>query len=43
MQVMTDASSENDSGTDTGDEADDGGEKSGLPSIPDIASLSMGQ
>lgn len=37
------ASSKYDSSTDTGDEADDGVETSGLSSIPGIALLSMGQ
>jgi hypothetical protein len=36
-----DASSENDSGSCTGDEADDSGKTSGLPSIPVIAPLSI--
>jgi hypothetical protein len=36
-----DASSENDSSTDTVDEADDDGEMSDLPSIPSTAPLSM--
>jgi hypothetical protein len=36
-----DANSEDDSSTDTGDEADFGGETPDLPSIPGIAPLSM--
>jgi hypothetical protein len=39
IQNDTDAKSENDSSTETGDEADDGSEVAGLPSTPIIAPL----